>query len=121
MGLYKTWTEGTGQLGLYYVYTEERNLFMEACQAYNFCSYFPGQFQEYGFRAFNNDGSESASTPLAVENENITITPNQTLRLRVGINTKSDARPANFTLMCRSRYSDGTMGPWQKVENTNGT
>lgn len=47
----------------------------------------PLGFEQYAFRARNDDGSEATATPKAAENAAFDIVPDETFRIRTGVNS----------------------------------
>lgn len=66
---------------------------------------------QQAFRFRDDDGSESAATWLANQNNDITRGTNLNTRLRIGIETTGDAEAKDFLL----EYKKSTDGAWKKV------
>lgn len=67
---------------------------------------------QYSFRFRNNDGSESAASPAADENTNITLTPGSKTRIRIGIDATGDPTSKQFQLEYRRKPGGGSFGDW---------
>lgn len=108
-------------MGDYGFYTTNYNVveYGEGMIHHNFFSTVTlrGHLHLYSFRFFNDNGSESASTAYSANiTEAANILPGHKLRLRIGINTRSNAKSITPRLMFRVRKLDGTLTPWATVE-----
>jgi hypothetical protein len=56
---------------------------------------------QFGFRARNDDGSETSATWKAAQNTAFTVVPDEPFRLRVGVNVVGDAPRKRFKLQYR--------------------
>lgn len=78
--------------------------------------YTPATYEQEGFRFFNDDGDEDASTGLAAQDTNITQPESVITRLRMLINTTGQTDPRRYILY----YKKSTDGTYIKVP-TSGT
>ena len=70
---------------------------------------------QYSFRFFNDDGSESGSTTKAALNTNINLSVNDVARIRFLIDATGDPSGKQFQLEYRKKPSGGSFGSWTKV------
>lgn len=69
--------------------------------------YTPATYEQEGFRFFNNDGDEDASTGLAAQDTNVTQPEGTITRLRMLINTSGQTDPRKYILYFK-KSTDGT-------------
>lgn len=78
--------------------------------------YTPASWEQEGFRFYNDDGDEDASTALAAQDTNVSVAEGVTKRLRLLLNTTGTTDPIRFILY----YKKSTDGTYTKVP-TSGT
>jgi hypothetical protein len=72
----------------------------------------PLSVDQFGFRARNDDGSETTATWQAAQNTAFTITPDQVFRLRLGVNATGDPVSAGYKL----QYRKVGAASWRNVD-----
>ena len=85
---------------------------LEGCNAASFEETAAVSLDQYAFRFYEDDGSESGSTAAAAEDTNITAGASETKRLRIGIDATADPAAAQFKLQYRR---DGSTGDWRDI------
>jgi hypothetical protein len=74
----------------------------------------PAPSDQYGFRARNDDGSETTATWKAAQDAPFTMTPDETFRLRIGVNTTGDPDSTQYKL----QYRKVGASSWRDVDTS---